>query len=753
MPPIITRLFALGLVLIATLAPARAEPIEIAPLIENVREIAAPGSPGTLIALDKDATPVIVGKGDGDALVSVVLASRLGPGRIVALGHTGYLDDQTCAQLDTGTFIANCVKWAGNNDAASVRVVAVGCDAHKYLAAHGFKSATSANDIASALKACDVLLLSRDRFTAEEEQALLAHLQRGGGLVIAQTGWGWKQIHNDADLRTHQPSRLMRAAGLAWSDQHAGRTGEKGFVTRADLPRELRFDRALELLLSDPKPAPDAKENTKAKPKPAALDDASKAALKQAGVTAIAGCRALTSDDTIYRPRLAEALKAHASELVPTAKKPLRSSDARARFLLAYQLDELRAQTRGPFSAHPASKDFPGEVPATAERVNRSLTIDTRIPRWHSTGLYAPAGSPITIKLADAALAKHLAVRIGCHTDHLWHLDKWQRVPDIAMRTPFNGETSLELVSPFGGLIYVDVADKCPPASITVSINGAVEAPLFVLGKTKLEDWKSTIRRSPAPWAELACESVIVSVPSSFIRELDDPEEVLRVWCEVLDAAADLATIPRQRRSPERYVADVQISAGYMHSGYPIMTHLDAATDMASADKLRAGTWGLFHELGHNHQRSEWTFDGTTEVTCNLFSLYIMETVCKKAPAQGHDAINDPAQRRERTQRHLDTGAKFDKWKSDPFLALEMYIQLREEFGWEPFKRVFAEYRDLPAKDKPKGEQAERDQWMVRMSRATQRNLGPFFERWGVPTSESARASIKDLPVWMPKGM
>ena len=30
----------------------------------------------------------------------------------------------------------------------------------------------------------------------------------------------------------------------------------------------------------------------------------------------------------------------------------------------------------------------------------------------------------------------------------------------------------------------------------------------------------------------------------------------------------------------------------------------------------------LKHEFGHNMQRPEWTFDGATEVTCNIFSLH-----------------------------------------------------------------------------------------------------------------------------------
>lgn len=102
----------------------------------------------------------------------------------------------------------------------------------------------------------------------------------------------------------------------------------------------------------------------------------------------------------------------------------------------------------------------------------------------------------------------------------------------------------------------------------------------------------------------------------------------------VMDAAADLATIPRARRRPERIVTDRQISAGYMHSGYPIMTHLDAAAFMTDLADLGDHGWGPYHEIGHNHQSGDWTFDGTVEVTVNLFTLYILETVCGVAPSR-----------------------------------------------------------------------------------------------------------------------
>jgi hypothetical protein len=79
-----------------------------------------------------------------------------------------------------------------------------------------------------------------------------------------------------------------------------------------------------------------------------------------------------------------------------------------------------------------------------------------------------------------------------------------------------------------------------------------------------------------------------------------------------------------------------------------------------------------------------------------------------------------------------------------------MYMQLREAFGWEPFKQVFAEYSRLSEPDLPKNDDQKRDQWMVRMSRAVGKNLGPFYTAWGIPTSDTARASIADLPEWMP---
>jgi len=223
----------------------------------------------------------------------------------------------------------------------------------------------------------------------------------------------------------------------------------------------------------------------------------------------------------------------------------------------------------------------------------------------------------------------------------------------------------------------------------------------------------------------------------------------MEFWNKVLDVQADLCGQPLQRERPERIVCDRQISAGYMHAGYPVMTQMDVEKQFVDLRLDPGGRgWGFFHEFGHNHQSRDWTFDGTGEVTVNLFTLYTMEQFGLD-PRTTH-----PEQRAERKTNkrnaHFAAGSPFDKWKSDPFLALIMYSDLIDEFGWEPLKAVFREYRQLKNEERPKNDNEKRDQWMVRMSLQIGKNLGPYFDRWGVPVSQSAKDSIKELPEWNP---
>lgn len=704
-----------------------------AALLAEVAGIGAPGAPGAVCAFGPAAFALVGGKEGKSALLPVVAATRWEKGRIVAFGHNGYLNEVK----DNGTarLLTNAVTWGGGDLQKPKVAVVKNAALLAHLKSSGFNSdALEGDGWSGRLGAVRVLVVDAHAIGEKDVEPIAKFVRGGGGLVTAATGWGWSQTHPGKTLVADFPAnQLLAPSGLVFAEGTPDKTKPGGYTTGGTLDL-LGASAALDAVLAQ------AQGKTTLDP----------AQLTQAGIALSQAMRSVPADDKLLLPRLAALRTLPAAADFPRTDKPLKAADALARLLFTQNLELLKQAKPEQIRAHPAGDLFPGAVPKTAVRVKAKIvSINTAVPGWHSTGLYAAPGELIRVQLPAPAAEKKLAIRIGCHSDALWHLDEWKRPPEVSRREPIT-QALATAASPFGGLIYLEVPNDCPLGVIAVTIAGAVEAPHFILGKTSVLEWKMKLRNALGPWAELETKKIILSVPSEKIRQLDDPEALLKFWDQVLDAQADLATIPRDRKRPERIVPDVQISAGYMHSGYPIMTHLDKGVEHSlSLAEMKQGSWGHFHELGHNMQQSSWTFDGTTEVTCNLFSLYCMETLCGKPPGQGHDSMKpDAVDKRLRT--YLSMGDKFSRWKSDPFLALTMYHQLRTDFGWGTYKKVFAEYRDLPKSAEPKNDDEERDQWLVRFSRAAGKNLGPFFEAWGVPTSESARASIKDLPAWMP---
>ena len=709
-----------------------------AALRQGVAEIAAPGLPGPVAVFGPQAFPVIVGRSGKDLAAPVVAASRLGQGRVVAFGHPSYLEKEALDTADTGVLVLNAVHWLAR-PGQTLRVgVRQRPDLAAFLRAH--QIAVDALDDAGWTDR-----LTRDAVVSgpladlapAETAALDRYTRGGGGLLAAELDWGWLQLNPGKTLTQHEGDRLLAPAGLLWADGTLDRTSPQGFAAGTPPGPAFNASSALDTVLA-------------ADRAPAGTPDQ---ALPQAVETTLLAARTLPPGDTLLLPRLEALRTAHQDDPALALAQPLTQSQPLSRLLLTLEIQRAMRLPADRVQALPAAATFPGLVPATAPRITRTVEVDTAVPDWHSTGLYAAPGETVTVMVPDAAARLGLGIRIGAHTDTLWQLPKWERAPEITRVFPIRAARTLA-ANAFGGLVYLVVPANCKAGTVSVTISHAVAAPLFVRGQTDLTAWRQTIRNAPAPWAELAGNNVILTLPSSVVRTLDDPEALMTLWDRILDGYADFAGIPHHRTRPERYCTDKQISTGYMHSGYPIMTGLDVAPDFVSTHIIltngdgKTKSWGFFHEMGHNHQQSDWTFDGTGEVTNNVFGLYILDTVCG-VTTHTHPAL-EPAARQARLQKYVEGGAKFDQWKNDPFLALTMYIELQQGFGWDTYKKVFAGYRALPDAERPKTDDQKRDQWMVRFSRAAGRNLGPFFQAWGVPTTPEARASVAALPSWMP---
>ncbi|KAG8138478.1 hypothetical protein E2320_004410, partial [Naja naja] len=295
---------------------------------------------------------------------------------------------------------------------------------------------------------------------------------------------------------------------------------------------------------------------------------------------------------------------------------------------------------------------------------------------WRSTGMYAPPATTVTLLFPPSTLNTKLQVQIGCHADSLVKHEKWKRPPVVTRRFPVQRE-KMEISSLWGGLLYIIVPENSSLGYFSVTIKGATQAPYFKHGETSIQDWQDTIRHYPAPWAELETENIILTLPSDAVRSHDGIAFLLQTWDQMMRAIAHLAAIPPVFPRPERIVADI----------------IDGRAFYAK------GTWGPIHELGHNQQKSGWNFPPhTTEATCNLWSVYVNET-------------------------------------------------LQEAFGWDPYIHILAKYQTMS--NIPHDNRSKMNLWAETFSQEVNRNLGPFFKTWGWPIEDRVSENLAiSYPAW-----
>ncbi|MFK8115632.1 MAG: M60 family metallopeptidase [Rubripirellula sp.] len=697
-------------------------------IIAGANEVVLPGTVGSLCVFGPKAFPLITAVHSDGQRLPILAAAEAGKGRVVACAHGGYVESDQGSN-DTAKLMTRLARWSTRKPTEPIRFGFLRQRGIAKTLERGGHQGTTLNrrNWHAKLNTIDLLVLAGGDFSVADVQPLQAFLAGGGGLIIADAAWVWdgyRKKPGEILSRDHAPSRLLAPVGIVWTRGITERDSAGGVKVQPHLQPETHALGAIAMLERDELKTEQQRN--------------------QARVVIEQGFEAIPVDDKLFFPRI-DKLSAQlgAASLKAGLSQRRGLSDLKKRIAVGREtVFALRApveQTK----ASSLADQFPARVDPAAARVSSTQTIDTSTPRWRSLGLYAAPGEAITVQVDPSVAGKGLVARIGAHKDRLWHKSRWQRAPEITRTFPVDSAQTT-IANAFGGLIYIEVPKDCDLGEIEIRVDGGIESPRYIHGETSLAQWRS-LRKLPGPWAEIGSDKIIFTVPSSKVRELDHPDEVMTYWNEVMDTCADLAMISHQRASPERFVIDVQISAGYMHAGYPIMAPRNLADEVLDVETVRKkGNWGVFHEIGHNHQEPEWTYSGMGEVTVNLFSMYVYETL--HPGAKQHVQVE-----KESIEKKIadfeQTGKRVGPWPN-----LIPYIQLRREFGWDSYRQVFKEYRELSKAERPKSDLEKRSQWMVRFSKQVGRDLSPFFDYWKIETSEEAKQMIADLPDWSPKG-
>jgi Peptidase M60, enhancin and enhancin-like/N-terminal domain of M60-like peptidases len=688
------------------------------------------GAPSPIAIWGNMAFPVIAAGATGKPEQALAAAAGYGRGRAMIFGQNGYLSGKG---KDGAQLIQNAIKWSTGGK-AKPRVGLKGVKFSAELSAFGHRTETIDGALTSqSMRGFDVVIANVQGVTsAEEGEAVMQFIKQGGGFIAGMTGWAFEQTSGGQSMAAgHLFNHCLMPLGIAFTDE-SGFNGVNEFQARATLPPMLNAFEAISAIAKQSKGPAMTSED-----------------FNQAADAIQIAMAAQPPGRSTLQSAVLSALGS-AKQSIPTAQAPLMQvSDGAARIRLSMETRIAKMAT-GTLPAHASAATFPGVASDKAARVTKQVAINPAINGWTSTGLWMDAGDTVTVTVPKDVANNGYSVRVGSHTDTLYHLDKWSRAPEISRSVSIT-TIETEVGSAFGGLIYIDVPSKAANMpGFSVSVANAIEAPFFTLGVDDDAKWNSSLKLRPAPWAEFACGKVILCCPSEAARTVNNPTQLMQFWTAVVDAQDEISNQAKSRTRPERIVADIQISAGYMHSGYPIMVPTSASLEMVTLTRLKFPGWGYYHELGHNHQRREFTFEGTGEVTNNVLGLWVYVSVLKKDMLIGHTEIT-----LERRKQHIadikKANDKWTTWKKDPFLALTTYIQLVEGFGWEAWRTYLHSFEDPSYGPPPSNDAEARDQFLIRYSKITKSNLGPFFGFWGIDVSSLAKESISNLPTWMPK--
>jgi len=707
-------------------------------LLDGMGQTSWGGWPSPVLPIGEWAFPVAFAEGGYTSDIPVISASHVGKGRMLGYGHESWVTGGSGA--DETTFSLRAVNWVCGEEADVGLAYGAGFDDFQdELEGEGHTVHLSISP--DNLSGLDCLL---DEFwnghDDQDNQHIQDFLLSGGGVIMGGHAWYWSYSNDDVS-HNYPGNKIAKTTGLFVSNAWGYNS-----VDMSQFPHEL----------SRPHAAIDAIRQDRLENQPLSSELAS---IADATLSICTGVVALDFDD-FWGP-LRDVVNQSGWTVIeygtlwddvghdlgedPVADTLLRVEAALTQGLPATEL-----------TAHPSHFEFPGEVPANASRISRTITIDgnqSGLPsnfgysgaRSHirmTTGLYAAAGDVVTVSLPSEVVDSGTYILVGAHSDSLWGKDQLHRHPQIS-RWWYVDDYLVEVGNAFGGPIYVAIEAGSTLGDFEVTISNAVKAPQYIHGETNLFQWIEQYRHDPAPWAEIGSDQFILTVPSHEIRGLANPDELMDWWDEALMMEHELyGYLPWPR--VERAVFDAQISVGWMHSGYPFMAHdLSVAGVVNVSYMSENGDWGMFHELGHNHQWMPSTLPGTTETSCNFASVYLMEEL---VGVEGHGAV-DPGQRAARMEAYFEDGSNISNWSV--WIALDTYLIVKEEWSWQPITDALSVYYDLPASEVPGNDVEEFNAWVMHLSEATGYNLAPYHSAWGFPLEQSTFESLEHLPVWV----
>ncbi|WP_051534840.1 M60 family metallopeptidase [Deefgea rivuli] len=395
--------------------------------------------------------------------------------------------------------------------------------------------------------------------------------------------------------------------------------------------------------------------------------------------------------------------------------------------------------------------DQPGDIGTLRAAQLRSFNHSP----FQSTGYWVQPGDTLVVNYVYSGVAPNKQPEIWLHSidDNTWNYDSDQKIKlNVGSNT---------IVSNVKGAVYVAAFNTPTGGELKVEIlSGGRVMPRFVLGKHTPANWQAMLATyGDAPYGELVGNRIMLTATMEKVKKhVDDPVVLMTLWDQIVGLANEQYGLKAGNASPHiptphrfHYV-ELPPYDGWMYSWQYRMASASAdgaISPVLNSKTLKTGGWGPWHELGHQYQMSTFTWTDQTEVTVNLTSAYVQR-------ALGQPSRYEVEGTWTKTFAYLKQGTRDFATQSDLFVRATMFWQLDLTFGSDFYAKLGTNYRNLAAAQRPSGDDAEKQMFIVETSRVAGYDLTPFFNAWGIPATAATQTKLSSMalktltdPIWL----
>lgn len=316
--------------------------------------------------------------------------------------------------------------------------------------------------------------------------------------------------------------------------------------------------------------------------------------------------------------------------------------------------------------------------------------------------------------------------------------DFWNKTPiEYSLQS---GENTVNIDSE-GGMVYVRYTKyNNPSGNAKIKfVSGWEHSPVFRLDKTSSKNWKKMLNAfSEVPSVTIIGNKcmLVVSRDNAIAFQDENLNNLLNSIDDVIDvqnviSGMDGSSSLHMPMSHKLLFSEYTGSDYYMFA-YNFRTAYNntGVQFILSEQKFKDEGWGPWHELGHMHQMSAWTWDEIVESTVNIYSLASEKSM----------GISPSRLRRENKWENIEMYLALDEADKnfngdsiDVWTRLGMFYQLQLAYG-----DFF--YINLHKIIREKNPETNSDEdrmrvFMLNACLAANKDLTVFFKDWGLKFS------------------